>query len=188
MLMRVYDPQTIQEPRFFQPEVSRATGVPNKTINNLIDRGVFNPKIFDPGRGNRRQFSAFDAARLLVIHSLAPLIGGYEEADKAAVYLWHRLNGTEPALLGDLLIIRPKGFFAAPPFPSQHESEKWDMCVLNGPSTAEIAQEKTTILFPFGLLVLSMWERLWSPYDLKKIERPEDWDKAHFADPNEGTA
>lgn len=190
--MKPYYKQEIQDKKFLQPEVSRATGVPNKTINNLIERGVFTPAIFDPGRGNRRMFSTEDAARLLVIHELAPLLGGYEEAEKAAIYLSHRLDGRAQINPGDYLIIKPKGAFPPAPIASEHESKKWHMYVLSGPTSSQLETEKIldrvpTIVFPFGILVTLMCDRLWAPYELKRIENPDDprsWEKARFTDPN----
>jgi hypothetical protein len=193
-MSKPYGEIEIQRKQFLQVETSKATGIPSKIIDNILDRCEF-PKELGfasllSGKGQKRLFSAADAAHLTVIHQLSgPL--GYKEAEKAALYLSHYIDGTAPLQEFAGLIIQPMSPANLPPprLRTKWDSEAYHFYTMTPYSTSDdkARPDAYRIVFPHGPIIHALWDRLYAAYDLTPIEKPEEfdsWKKARFVDPN----
>ena len=186
--MEHFTRETINYPFYLQPEVAKASGIPSKTIDNLIDRSSFLPFEASPGRGQRRRFTPADVARLVVLDGLAMFLE-HKDAQFGVIAMETWLIEAKPFLPNDFLIAEPKSNVLAysSPIRAEFESERFQFWKVSGdPNTLTFSTHihGATLVYPFGRAVQRVWEELAKPYTLKRIDSPADWNRARFVDPN----
>ena len=171
-------------PCFTQAELVIAVGLPEKTLQNYFARYEKEMHLSAPapGKGQRRLYSAGDAVLLAAMKAVA----GFGLAPLAAVLFGNHVRAwaiiKAPLHYEAGFVGLPTQFFG---FCARSEQNQSELMVQGGTyeeirTWAEEYGHQAILIIDGKRVAQDVTSKLWARYELVRIEKPEDWEKARF--------